>query len=1016
MNTLEETPLGETPTQSTPHDTPHETSQGALNDINSDGSDCAQNVEPKISGFDGGTRSLLKEPSIYLSIAIIFIAASVCLSASPTMFWLLVLPVSAVAMALHILAERYLFAANKEVEEFSAPFEGVFVLTFGAILPGIGLLAYAIYSLVATPKLNVLEEFGKLALLLVVPFFNFAVWSAVRKGYLVRPRLIGLMNGFTLGLSISWVAILLRLVFFVQGTPACKFGWMLLLCLSPFLFFSGFCLSLDLWQKTTANIRRITTTFSALGILLSLLFVLVPFAREFYVQSLIATARLSTVESDGAVDTLRSMATVEDLKPSRYPVNGFALGALLIPNRGLENGTDTDRDLFFKITGKSFFAADGKENESLTMAQEAPNPLIGYKIPGLSLAKSQLSGNIDATTLSSSVDWTLTFFNSTPMKQEARAEIEIPKDTAVSRVTLWINGEAREGAFAQTAKAAEAYQDVSRRMMDPLLVTMTAPNRILIQCSPVVPNGGDMKIRLGFKVPLETSDGKTCSLKLPRLLDSNFAQVRRHRISLVSKDMPVKHSSGMVMRKNGENYTLSGIVKAEDSSFDGSTVIVHRGAPLTEVATEDWYSHNRQFVVEKIQEATISAPRRLLVVLDGSVTLRRDALQIKDALASLPPSLKTTVYFVDGKDGDKVSVPDYSATDVFATKPAPTETAALSLEQAQALITPEAFIGGQDNWPTLKEAIERAAEEPGSAVLWIHGPQPLTQNSAQASILDLVHRVCLYDLQIEAGPNTLLPTIQLEDVSGLIALETVRHESTVKDLKLLAEDWKRGAKRLVVQRRVTEEKPTVPIILDRLVSAQVTGLWAVQEVGRLQALGRLSDAQLLAAKYRLVSPLTAAVVLESERDFADHHLSPGAYKDSQTPQTSLARGGYVHDLLSSTRFLFAPVTMPAPSSSSATFNTGGLVGAPVDPRYGQSNEVGQLADYGYDNARDIVRLLTAITLVISIVISVVYRRRSRPKAGGTAWNALCVIIVAPTLVYLLGSFMINNFGGLGGGL
>ncbi|MGD9681338.1 MAG: hypothetical protein AB7W16_09150, partial [Candidatus Obscuribacterales bacterium] len=27
--------------------------------------------------------------------------------------------------------------------------------------------------------------------------------------------------------------------------------------------------------------------------------------------------------------------------------------------------------------------------------------------------------------------------------------------------------------------------------------------------------------------------------------------------------------------------------------------------------------------------------------------------------------------------------------------------------------------------------------------------------------------------------------------------------------------------------------------------------------------------------------------------------------------------------------------------------TGGLVGAPVDPRYGQGNEVGQLADYGY---------------------------------------------------------------------
>src|SRR5439155_24770137 len=36
----------------------------------------------------------------------------------------------------------------------------------------------------------------------------------------------------------------------------------------------------------------------------------------------------------------------------------------------------------------------------------------------------------------------------------------------------------------------------------------------------------------------------------------------------------------------------------------------------------------------------------------------------------------------------------------------------------------------------------------------------------------------------------------------------------------------------------------------------------------------------------------------------------------------------------------------------------GLVGAPVDPRYGQSNEVGQLADFGYDTARDISRVVT----------------------------------------------------------
>lgn len=49
---------------------------------------------------------------------------------------------------------------------------------------------------------------------------------------------------------------------------------------------------------------------------------------------------------------------------------------------------------------------------------------------------------------------------------------------------------------------------------------------------------------------------------------------------------------------------------------------------------------------------------------------------------------------------------------------------------------------------------------------------------------------------------------------------------------------------------------------------------------------------------------------------------------------------------------------------------GGFVGAPVCPRFGQSNEVGQLADYGYDTARDISRVLTLISALICGVIAV----------------------------------------------
>jgi len=93
-----------------------------------------------------------------------------------------------------------------------------------------------------------------------------------------------------------------------------------------------------------------------------------------------------------------------------------------------------------------------------------------------------------------------------------------------------------------------------------------------------------------------------------------------------------------------------------------------------------------------------------------------------------------------------------------------------------------------------------------------------------------------------------------------------------------------------------------------------------------------------------------------------------------------------------------------------------LVGAPVDPRYGQSNEVGQLADYGYDRARDIARLLTAIALLISIVVAIVFVRGRKNRNWLVYAKAAGIVFLAPAIVHLIGTFMINNCGGLGAGL
>ncbi|MFA6208573.1 MAG: VIT domain-containing protein [Candidatus Obscuribacterales bacterium] len=927
-------------------------------------------AEPIINGFDSGNRSIFKEPSLYLSIAVVFIAAFACLNKTPTVFWLSVGLMSAVAVIFHIMAERFLFRAKKEHQVFSAPLDGVFVVTLGAILPGLSLLAYGIYSLSksasesATQQANLIEELAKMALLLVVPFFNFVVWSAVRKRYLVRPRLVGLMNGFAFGLSAAWSAIWVSSVLLAHNNLSCKFGWMLLLCTAPFLLFAAFCLSLDLWHKTEANIRRITTTFSILGILLSFLFAFTPMVRAFYIQSLVSGARqASTDDQSQTLTALRTAATDEDLRPSKYPLGGFALAEMLIPNRGFETGAEADRDLYFKVTGKSYFAPDGKGKKSVEELQAQTNPLIGERIAGLSLAKSQMNGSIDAATLSSSIDWTLAFHNSSDVAQEARCEIAIPRQAVVSRVTLWVNGVPREGAFAPTDKVRAAYQGVVNQQRDPLLVTMSAPDRILVQCFPVAASGGELKIRIGFKLPLQTVDGKMCSMKLPQMLASNFVQLKRHRLNLSSSDLPLASLPGIVVKKNADGYDLSGIVRSDDMGASDCKLVVQKTIPFSEVASLDWYSSKPRYIVERLQQVATLAPKRLLVLIDSSASLKKSAFQIRQALDEIPARLNPTITFA-GK-------------------------------QAQVLVNSDAFEGGQDNWPALRDALETAAEQPNSAVLWIHGPQPIVPKLVDSSVLDLVHRVNLYDVQIQPGANAIVPALRMEDTSALIAYETVGNGTTARGLKSLLPIWE-GTKQaskssLAVQRTISAERPTCPIVSDKLVSAQLTSLWAKDEVNKLLAGGHQHEAQVLAAHYRLVTPVTGAVVLETGDDYKANHINPGAYKDA--PDRSA-------------RLVAALVASPA----------GGLIGAPVDPRYGQSNEVGQLADYGYDAARDVSRLLTFISLLISIAVAILFVRGRKAKSRIVYAKAVGIVFAAPIVVHIIGTFMINNCGCLGGGL
>jgi hypothetical protein len=118
-------------------------------------------------------------------------------------------------------------------------------------------------------------------------------------------------------------------------------------------------------------------------------------------------------------------------------------------------------------------------------------------------------------------------------------------------------------------------------------------------------------------------------------------------------------------------------------------------------------------------------------------------------------------------------------------------------------------------------------------------------------------------------------------------------------------------------------------------------------------------------------------------------------------------------------FLLAPqLVLMAIGAYDQAAHAQGLVGAPVDPRYGQSNEVGQMADYGYDSARDISRVVTALSTVPSSMagMKIAFGSRDGGESAMNVAKGLGIGFGGPTAVHLMGTFAINNFGGLGGGL
>jgi len=518
-------------------------------------------------------------------------------------------------------------------------------------------------------------------------------------------------------------------------------------------------------------------------------------------------------------------------------------------------------DIYYRVTGKPFNTNDPfsdsrfrPRNRDICLADET----VGGKLDGLSLSLSGIEGVIHSDVAMSYLEWTLEFENTSMSQQEARAQIQLCPGSAVSRLSLWIDGEEREACYAEKKKVLKAYRNLVSRKKGAAFVSDKGNGRIMVQCFPV-PCRGKMKIRLGITSPLFLEKENQGRLDIPCFTERNFdiPENFRHDIRIESK-YPLSIKNRQLKTGHSENglYFIQGTAAESDLSETKFAIRAARSA----AAVMNWSSDpaGSGAIWQMIETSKRICPSRLIFVIDGSFGMREFIPEIAKALPHLPQGIEFGLTV---------------ASDTAAAEP-------LSLRAG----TPEIYraagerlkktdcIGGQDNISALIQAWDIAAENKNSAVVWIHGVQPVLLQSPEIikQKTENCPEVCLFDIQAANGPNRVIEpryfngNIESVFISGNVS----------RDLKRLFSEWKGIQKHYRFSR--SRIKTGFGLSRDRETSPHLARLWAYNEVLKLCAADeneRKEQAVQIAADYHIVTSVTGAVVLETQGKYSLASLS-----------------------------------------------------------------------------------------------------------------------------------------------
>ena len=695
----------------------------------------------------------------------------------------------------------------------------VLLVLFGVILPAAAFVTELSTGMCSEIGFDPMPTWMHGALVASVPLANLLLFLAVKDEKGRDSTWLRALAGFTIVVSVMYAILFAPLSFF-GIVLACLFFWYFgagLIGLLPCAPFFAFLTALILRQRLAKGPGFWRGAFAALAVFAVL------FADSGLMAYGVRLARSSDPATAARGIRLCRISTQKDVLKelcrgySRGPFQ-MSLTKMIAGRESLSH--EEGSSIYYRVTGEDPSVAlagwwsRGRRGISWDMITGGEK--VGGELEGLSMKGSAWETTLDKTAGIGYGEWTMTFGNTWHSDREARMRIALPHGAVVSRVTLWINGEECEAAFGKKGDVRRAYESVVRRNRDPLLVNVCGPDMVQVQCFPVPRDGGEMKIRVGVTIPMDVAaDGKSARLPAPAILERNFAVAKR----------------------------LPGLPEAEQVAFEGAL-------PQNCYYAEDGFAAlEGSAILQTVAYGKGWEPKRIAVVMDTSASMKDAMPAVFAELGNLPQGVALEHWIV----GD---VAPECAWDAFTD----------DLE----------CIGGRPNLRTLLKAVASlGARGESAALVWVHGPQPVADETgdALAAALNKAENVRLFNLQVTEGPCPIFEALaQSERVVSLTSEAlAARRDGTFGKTAIVAsalrgEGW-RAAREKVAKDEVPQDAP--------LASKHLGRLWAAEETALLYKPGHpmtLKATQELALPWHIVTPVTGAVVLESRQQYEDNGL------------------------------------------------------------------------------------------------------------------------------------------------